>query len=584
MKYFKIILKVYMKVFNKYSLLIFLISFSHILFGQEHGDLRYLSFSVAFDSLFNNFSTYYPFTERKDIDWLGLYNEYAPQIVNAQSQNDTNAYKLAIRHFIRSFPDGHVRVSGEFQNMFLEEIGGGIGVTLVELEDGSIVINRVLTGSPADQSGIKVGAKVISWNGLPINEALITTDLIWEGKPPATNEAIRLAQLRRLVRMPIDNQVEITFSNPGQNTVTKTLSAVDDEMNTWDFTNFSRFSTNGSFSLTLDDILNPVQYSILPSGYGYIKSRILVEFDSQGNVLPTYDNIYNTFKEAINTFNTAHVPGVIIDVRDNPGGFDKLAALIGSFFYKQTDLYEHASFYNPQSGEFEVIGSFSIYLEPQSIYYGGPVICLINVGTASSGEGIPMAIKRLVQGRSLGFYGTSGTFGLTSGETIMPGGITINYPLGRSLDENYNIQLDSDSSKNGGVIPDLRVPLNQENVIAMYVDSVDVELYYAITYLNSINSLNEVNNIQPKEIQLLQNYPNPFNPVTTINYEIHQLSFVTLKVYDVLGNEITTLVNGKKSKGKHSAIFNGTTLASGIYFYMLSTNSIVKIKKMLLMK
>ena len=195
-----------------------------------------------------------------------------------------------------------------------------------------------------------------------------------------------------------------------------------------------------------------------------------------------------------------------------------------------------------------------------------------------------MAIERLVKGHTLGFYGTSGTFGLTSGETLMPGGLIINYPLGRSLDENYKIQLDSDSSKNGGVIPDIHVPLDRENMRAMYVDSVDVELNYAITYLNSINSLNDEINIRPNEIHLFQNYPNPFNPITTIDYQIPKSGFITLKIYDVLGNEIATLIDEKKSKGKHKIMFNGTKLASGIYFYKLTTENFVKTKKMLLVK
>ncbi len=573
-----------MKIFNKYHLLIFFILFFQPLLGQGHGDFSNLSFTEAFDSLFINFSTYYPFTGWKGIDWKNFYDEFSLQIKYAQNQNDTNAYKLAIRRFIHNFPDGHVRVSGAFQNIFLEEIGGGIGLTLTELEDGSIVVNRILPGSPAEQEGIEVGATIINWNGMAISEALINSNLIWEGKPPATNETIRLAQLRRLVRMPIGNQVEITFFNPGQNTVSKTLSAIDDRMNTWDLTNFSMFSTNGSFNITINDILNPVQYAILPSGYGYIKSRILVEFDSEGNILPTYNNIYDTFNEAINTFNIAQVPGVIIDVRDNPGGFDKLAALLSSFFYDHTELYEYASFYNPQTEEFEVIGNFTIYLESQSSYYGGPVICLVNAGTASSGEGIPMSIQRLSKGHTLGFYGTSGTFGLTSGETLMPGGLAINYPLGRSLNENYKIQLDSDSTKNGGVIPDIRVLLTRENMIAKYVDSVDVELNSAITYLNGITSSSEKNDIQPKEIRLFQNYPNPFNPITTINYHIPKLSFVTLKIYDVLGNVIATLVDEEKSIGEYAIEFDGTTIASGIYFYKLAVGNFVETKKMLLVK
>jgi carboxyl-terminal processing protease len=99
-----------------------------------------------------------------------------------------------------------------------------------------------------------------------------------------------------------------------------------------------------------------------------------------------------------------------------------------------------------------------------------------------------MAIQRLPQGHVLGFYGTHGSFGLTSGETLMPAGLAISYPLGRSLDANFNIQIDSDFKKTGGVIPDRRVPVTRENLMAKFVNSEDVELNEAIAYLNSVTS------------------------------------------------------------------------------------------------
>jgi len=83
---------------------------------------------------------------------------------------------------------------------------------------------------------------------------------------------------------------------------------------------------------------------------------------------------------------------------------------------------------------------------------------------------------------------------------------------------------------------------------------------------------------------LEQNYPNPFNPTTTIKYQIPELSFVTLKVYDVLGNEITTLVNEDKPVGTYEFEFSSTGLPSGIYFYQLQAGRFVETKKMVLMK
>jgi len=88
----------------------------------------------------------------------------------------------------------------------------------------------------------------------------------------------------------------------------------------------------------------------------------------------------------------------------------------------------------------------------------------------------------------------------------------------------------------------------------------------------------------PNEFGLEQNYPNPFNPATTIKYLIPQLSNVVIKVIDILGNEIATLVNEEKPAGSYEVEFNATGLPSGIYFYRLQAGSFVETKKMVLMK
>ena len=90
---------------------------------------------------------------------------------------------------------------------------------------------------------------------------------------------------------------------------------------------------------------------------------------------------------------------------------------------------------------------------------------------------------------------------------------------------------------------------------------------------------------QPSQYSLAKTIPNPFNPSTRINYTLKGNVAVTLKVYDVLGREVATLVNEKESAGTHHATFNGNKFASGIYIYSLSTSDGFKMtKKMVLMK
>ena len=88
----------------------------------------------------------------------------------------------------------------------------------------------------------------------------------------------------------------------------------------------------------------------------------------------------------------------------------------------------------------------------------------------------------------------------------------------------------------------------------------------------------------PETFTLYQNYPNPFNPTTNFKFRIADFGFVSLKVYDLLGNEVATLVNEEKPAGEYEVEFDATGLASGIYFYRLSIGSINETKKMVLMQ
>ncbi|MBK7632721.1 MAG: T9SS type A sorting domain-containing protein [Ignavibacteriales bacterium] len=105
-------------------------------------------------------------------------------------------------------------------------------------------------------------------------------------------------------------------------------------------------------------------------------------------------------------------------------------------------------------------------------------------------------------------------------------------------------------------------------------------------YSNTIEI--EIN--QPTKFSLEQNYPNPFNPTTSIQYAISSRQFVSLKVFDVLGKEVATLVNEEKSAGSYEIEFNSvetlhaTSLPSGVYFYQLKAGDFIETKKMMLMR
>jgi carboxyl-terminal processing protease len=453
-------------------LLIFLsvISF-HSCYPKNNNNVNniVLHWKEQFGILHGRIKKEYPYTQWKGINWDTLYEIYQPLISDAETNNDTNAYYLALRQYIFSIPDGHVKLlpnnlSGTelYEEVKYKNIGGSYGLALIGLDDGQVVAHIITNGSPADQAGMNFGVEILEWNGQSIETALVQTPIIWADSPPSTNEVRRIEQYRFIGRGPVGSSVTVTFKNPGaSNGVTAILTAVPDDYETLTLTDYR---------LNWEENPPVVQFEILPSGYGYVK--ITLENDV------TIDE----FRKAIEEFVNKDVPGVIIDLRRNDGGADDVSAQINGFFYEKAAHFEYVCLYNYETGLFEI--TRTIEIEPQSPYYGGPVIVLVGPGCRSSGEGPAMGIKKLPQGLVIGFYATNGIFGITGPAYDMPKGQTVRYPYGRSLDENENIQIEGDKNGVGGIVPDIRVPLNYETIYKAFIQGLDVELEFAIEELH----------------------------------------------------------------------------------------------------
>lgn len=121
-----------------------------------------------------------------------------------------------------------------------------------------------------------------------------------------------------------------------------------------------------------------------------------------------------------------------------------------------------------------------------------------------------------------------------------------------------------------------------EEICTQYTPMIDSPYVY-IHQVTTVVGVEEENEL-PNEISLSQNYPNPFNPITTISLSIPNPQFTILKVYDILGREIRTLLNKPLQPGEYEIEFDGSTLTSGVYFYVLETGTERLRKKMILLK
>jgi hypothetical protein len=198
------------------------------------------------------------------------------------------------------------------------------------------------------------------------------------------------------------------------------------------------------------------------------------------------------------------------------------------------------------------------------------------------------------------------TFDLGSMKTVGRTKLSFyNWNVGRIY--NYSVLISSDHNNWVTIVPQSTSASNEEWTIDEFplVDARYVRVHFISNNQNTWAGLWEgeiwgldfatsVNNELPEEFSLYQNYPNPFNPSTTIRYSIPISSFVTLKIYDMLGNDVATLVNEQKLTGRYEVNFSTTggisssgniyNLPSGIYFYRLQAGSFTETKKMILLK
>ena len=457
-------------------------------------DASRLSWRAAFDALYEKMEREYAFTKWRGIDFPGLYAKYLPRVLRAQQAGDEIAYYVTLRQFSHELRDGHVSVkakNAEGQALMASAqeklAGGGFGLIATTLDDGRTVAAWVKAGGPADQAGVKTGAELVSWGDRPVAAALARTSTALSPNM-ATDWRLAYERTRFLVRAPVGAVRVVSFRDPGASSLrTARLTAVDDGLETLTMTNAGSVFSWG----TLPD--STVESKIMDGDVGYV--RLYCEVDAYKEVPGDTPGTLDQFRAAIQSFRDARAKGVIVDLRSNGGGSDQMASRILGSLYEHKAFYEYTDLYNPLTGTFQIwvgddaTGQFGdpgqgIWIEPATPQFAGPLVLLVNNGCISSGEGVAKGIKRLPGVRVVGFSGTNGSFGAAGDQVFMPGGIEIDFPFGRTLDEHHVVQIDARHGK-GGVTPTDRIPMTLRNAVRHWKGD-DVELAYGLKILSSM--------------------------------------------------------------------------------------------------
>jgi C-terminal processing protease CtpA/Prc len=432
-------------------------------------DFSDLGWSEAFDALWEQASTEYPFTDIKDgLDWDALYEEFAPRIAEAEENNDGQAYYAALQEFAWAIPDGHVGLSGNDFGAFQGSIGGSYGFTLHQLTDGRVVVGYVEPESAAAEAGLAFGTEITAWDGTPIEEAL--TQIVPFSAPFSNPESERVQELRYLVRDPLGTEAEVTFLTAGGAEQTATLEATDDAFDT-----FTRTSVFAGF----DPNALPIEYEILDSGYGYVKINSLS------------DDLFLTIRLweiAVETFIGAQVPGIVIDLRQNGGGAP-IGTLFASYFYEGDPIdIGNTYYYSEATEQFATFGPPDQLeaVDDPDLYYDGQIAVLVSSACSSACEDVAYTLNLLDQTRVFGYTSTNGIFGeVARGQYLLPPPSAGGQPYSFQIPTGFSQSPEGEILIEGpGVVPDVRVPLTEETLEADIINDEDVVLDFAVETLD----------------------------------------------------------------------------------------------------
>ena len=413
--------------------------------------------------------------------------------------------------------------------------------------------------------------------------------------------SIGLAKIVPPVNYTVSGWVKDTSGNPVKANLTAFIINKPHDPSCWRMTYPSRTDSLGNYVIkgvrpgdTIVVYANPMNHAFLPQYYnGKTTFSTADRIGVTGNVTninftiaskPVYNNgISGTVTDSAGT--TIVKGSVYLFKKDNNNKFGFKARV-------QTDtLTGGYSFMNLEPGQYILLAEGRGYVPSFFKYDGTTTLNWKNADSVSVTEtslvtGINFNLKAYSP-----YVGGGFVYGIVKGNdgSCLPG--VLNYIVDASGNfVDYSVT-DLDGSYMIGTLD-----AGSYTMVSTLVSFQDVQNNLSVDYSN--NSSLEINvSLSPNNTTgitdnssvingyvLNQNYPNPFNPSTVISYQIPQNSFVTLKVYNILGKEVATLVNEQQTAGKYNFNFKANNLASGIYIYKLTAGSFTSVKKLTLLK
>ena len=494
---------------------------------------------LALFRYWNIINYFFPYKNIVDQNWDSTLVEFIPKIVNANSRN---SYHLTFLELSTRLNDSHAAT-------YSVEINSNIiGLSYLPISLKYVENETVVTGVYSQNNEIKVGDIIKSING---NNIYTLRDSLRTYTRGSNDARINHYINERIVRGTYGN-VEFSLKN----NIGSTNVTLSRNLGSSQYYSLARKNT-------------PIWHEIDKNNYNY-------GYVDMGRL--EVNQIESMFNELWET------DAIILDIRSYPN--ETMWSMVEYFFDSAINI---ANFTIPDINYPGTLFWHHEYVGQNNSTpnYDKPIFILFNESTQSQAEYTVMAFEQHSKAVKIGSQ-TSGADGNVS-KIYLPGGI---YTYFTGLGAFYP---DYSRTQRVGIVPDIEVYPTIQGIREGRDELLEAVLNYNITNVNY-----KKNSEMPNNFALSQNYPNPFNPSTTIKYHLPanvkseeanrfipsgvEGDLIQLKVYDILGREVATLVNQKQKPGYYEVTWDTNKQPSGIYFYQLTAGNFVKTRKMVLLK
>lgn len=466
------------------------------------------SYTKSFTRLLNTIEKEYCLSSWKRIDYDALLADYLPRVEEAEKNNDENGYAAVITEVAYRFYDCHVsaKLSNEVKRA-VEPIlaGNDYGLSMVRLGDGSVIAVLVEPdhenediwlsdeGSELESLGIHNGTQILSWDGQDINEAIDHTECIYTSKqfPVRSNEDI----FRPLFLAGKGGEsVDITFVDDEGKVHSASIRRIDDYSN--------RLNTSLVKLLHTEDYSTAYRNNytcMLDDKCGYLQIT-RESYDGTGDNIAAvrsgyYPALTEHYAQLIEELKAQGMEYLVIDIRNNGGGYDCCAGALASLF---TDEKRHmVSFGYEDSDGYHI--KEDQYIFPDGRYKDPPVAVLVNSGCVSAGDGAAKFLADCQNVTLMDITASGGVNQNNGGYIYLTDNICFYYPVFLSLSAEAGPLIDTDCTRENRIPLDVTIPLTKEMALEMFdmkgtfspdgmfiPEYSDKELDYAVEYLRNM--------------------------------------------------------------------------------------------------